>query len=111
MGGTNRKCAVALLPVKVGKLWILCFDPFGGISLEVADQICDIDSLAQSAEKVHVVLGASDDQRGRVKILADTRQVAVGALAKRLVLEKRSPVFGGKDEVDVDLDKRLRHAL
>jgi len=53
---------------------------------------------------MHVIFNTTRLQRRASEIPADPYEVGVDALAKLLVLKKRAAVFGGKDDVQVDLD-------
>ena len=45
MRGAHGKCTVALLPVEIGKFWILFFDPLRRVAFEFTNQRGDIKAL------------------------------------------------------------------
>ena len=80
--------------MKIGQLPRFRFDPFGRISLEFTEEVCESHVLGEATKNVHMVLYAVDNQSRRFQVLADACQVCVELEAKVFVLQMRSTVFG-----------------
>ena len=65
--------------------------------------VATVDGLAESAEAMHVVFDAADDDRGTFEVFAGAGEIGVNPRAKVAILEERLPVFGREDGVEIDL--------
>ncbi len=62
MRGTDGESIIAALPVKRRDICIFRLDPFRPIALQVTDEVCDPESASKSAEQMHVIFHATDDE-------------------------------------------------
>ena len=59
----DRKRPVTILPIKVTKLRLLCFDPFRRIAFQFTQQIGNRSLLAQATKQMHMVLDTANHGR------------------------------------------------
>ena len=52
-----------------------------------------------------MVLDTTDDDGRTIEVVASAAEVSVKLVAERFVLQKRSPLFGGEHNVEIDLCK------
>ena len=101
MPRTDRKSSVSRLPSEIGQISKLAFDPFGGVTLQVEQQVGDGDLATKATEDVDMVLDAIDGERRAVGVPANTVEVSVDFLASILVSKERRPIFCRKDDVQM----------
>ena len=105
MKGTYRKRSIALLPIKRGQLGILLFDPFGGFTLELADEFGDRLHFLKAAQDVNVIFHAVDFFRHAAEIIHDAAEISVQTTAPFL-LHIRHAVFGAENQMIVQAQMR-----
>lgn len=109
MAGADGEGAVAVLPVEVGQVGNLGFDPWSGFAFQLFDQMSDRDRAAEPAEDVDVVGDAADAEDGAIELVAFAAEDLVGFFADDRIVKPGMAVLRGEDDVDVDLGEGLGH--
>ena len=104
---TDGKRSVTALPIELGWTRALRLDPLGRFAFEFSNQSFEGNVFRLPTEDMNVIFYTAYDQRRGLKILASSGQVSMNAVAKLIVLQKWFSVFGGKDDMQVDLSQRL----
>src|SRR5665213_324658 len=97
MRRTERKSAVAILPIELLQVRELFLDPNGGAPLHLLNEIRRGHRLRKTAEKVYVVLDSSRFNAGRIEIIADLCEPLVHYLSTRRILQERLSFLRRKD--------------
>ncbi|MFH1266451.1 MAG: hypothetical protein ABIK89_12050 [Planctomycetota bacterium] len=76
------------------------FDPYGSRSFEFLNPIGQGDRPGLTRHKMHVILGAADEDGRTVQGLGGTAELFVHLVAETGIAEKRFAVLGRIDRVD-----------
>ena len=86
---TDRERPVSCLLMKLREVGLLRLDPFRRVALQFADQGRDFDRFPKATKNMNVVFRPAIDQRRTIQVLANAREIGVGAGAEVLVSQER----------------------
>src|SRR6266699_7118749 len=105
----DAKVCVASLPLEVGEIAFTFLQPEVGDAFQLLYPFCLRDGAPESREQMHVVFHSAGEDGRTIELFRDTAEIRVERVARAFVAQKRTTVFGGEDEMNVNGGKRLWH--
>src|SRR6266581_3282458 len=105
----DAKVCVASLPLEVGEIASAFLQPEVGDAFQLLYPFCLRDGTPESREQMHVVFHSPGESGRTIELSRDTAEIRVERVARGFVAQKRTTVFGGEDEMNVNGGKGLWH--
>jgi hypothetical protein len=109
MARTDRKRSIAVLPIEVGKRRPFRFDQLGRIAFQFLDEVSHRNRPPEQAQDMNMVRHPADPQHRTAELIARAAEILVSFVPYAIVLEMRAALFGGKDDMKVNLCEGLGH--
>src|SRR5438046_1539344 len=99
----------ASLPLEVGEIASAFLQPEVGDAFQLLYPFCLRDGAPESREQMHVVFHSPGEDGRTIELFRDTAEIRVERVARGFVAQKRTTVFGGEAEMNVNGGKGLWH--
>ena len=101
--------AVSFLPMKLKQLRKLALYPSARIALQIANESGEFARPIQPEQHMNVIFHAASTERGAILLAGNASQVGVSSPTDIGIRKEWASMFGGEDEVNVDLNEGLGH--
>src|SRR5262245_7114201 len=102
IGLAHGEICVAALPVEVGVVTAAVLQPKVGHAFQFLYPFSLRDGASEARKEMDVVFYAANADGWTIELLGDAAQIRMECLARGFVAQKRTTIFGGEDEMNVN---------
>jgi hypothetical protein len=106
----HRKIGITTLPLEISIIRSLFLQPNIRHAFQFFYPFRLCDAAPESCKQMNVILNSANSNRRAIELFGDTTQIRMKLFPHHVIAQKRPAIFRGKDEMNVNRRKRLRHS-